>query len=120
MRVYLPWAAFCQLSSEGVAGAEHDDRTSEFGAHHGERDIAGVVARHFFLLVTLVVLFVDEDQAEVRQGREDSRTGADNDGRFTASDAAPLLAALFGREGGVQQGHLASEGGVERGRRSGE
>ena len=92
--------------------AEHDHRAGELGAHHG--DVARVVARRFFLLVALVVLLVDEDQAEIGRGREDRRARADDDGRIAATDAPPLLAALFGRERGVQQRDALPEGGIEQ------
>ena len=45
----------------GRGRAEHHDRAGKLGAHHG--DVARVVARRLFLLVALVVLFVDEDRA---------------------------------------------------------
>ena len=92
-------------------GAEDDWRLRELGAHHG--DVARVVARILFLLVGRVVLFVDDDEAEVGDGREDGRARADDDARFAAADAMPLLGALVRRERGVEQRDLVAEGGVE-------
>lgn len=94
--------------------AQHYDGIRKLGAHHG--DIARVVARRLFLLVALVVFFVDEDEAEVGRGREDCRARADDDLRFSAADAPPLLAAFFRRERGMQQRHLLAEGGIEQAR----
>jgi hypothetical protein len=92
----------------GRSRAHHHHGAGQLGAHHGH--VARVVARRFFLLVALVVLLVDEDQSEIRRGREDCRARADDDRRVAAADAPPLLAALLGRERGVQQRNLLSEG----------
>ena len=97
----------------GRGGAEDDGSSGQLGAHDG--DVAGVVARGFFLLVALVVFFVDEDEAEVGDGGEDGGAGADDDGGFAAADAVPLLGALGGGEGGVEQG----DAGRRRWRRAG-
>ena len=53
----------------GRGRSEHNDGAGEFGSHHGH--IARVVPRGFFLLVALVVFFVDEDETKVGRGRED-------------------------------------------------
>ena len=91
----------------------HDHhRAGQLGAHHGH--VARVVARRFLLLVALVVLLVDQNQPQVGRGGKDSRARADDDGRVAAADATPLLAALLGRERGVQQRDLLPEGGVEQ------
>ena len=85
----------------GRGGAEDDDGVVEFGAHDG--DVAAVVARGLFLLVAGVVLLVDQDEAEIDHGREDSGARTDDDAGFTAADAVPLFGAFVGREGGVKQ-----------------
>ena len=69
-----------------------------------------MVARRLFLLVAGVVLLVDDDEAEVVDGREDGRAGADDDAGFAASNAVPLFGALLGRERGVEQGDIGAEG----------
>ncbi len=92
-------------------GAENDGGAADFGPHDG--DIAGVVAGNLLLLVGRVVLFVDDDQAQVLDRGEDGRAGADDNARFAAADAIPLLGALVGGERGVQQGHAGAEGGVQ-------
>ena len=112
MRVYLPRSAFCQLSSDGVAEPMHHHRAGQLGAHHGH--VARVVARRLFLLVALVVLLVDENQSQIRRGRKDRRARADDNGRVAAADAPPLLAALLGRERGVQQRDFLPEGLIEQ------
>ncbi len=59
------------------------------------------------------MLFVDDDETQVLDRREDGRAGADHDARFSTPDAVPLLGALVGRERGVQQGHAGAEGRVQ-------
>ncbi len=56
------------------------------------------------------MLFIDDDEAQIFDRREDGRAGADDDARFAAADAIPLLGALVGRERGVQQRHAVAEG----------
>ena len=41
------------------------------------------------------MFFVDNDQREIRDRSENSRARADDHARFAASDAMPLLRALF-------------------------
>ncbi len=94
----------------GGGGAEDDGGGLEFGAHDG--DVAGVVAGVFFLLVAAVVLFVDDEEAEVGERREDGGAGADDDAGVAGADAVPLLGALVGGEGGVEEGDFVAEGGV--------
>src|ERR1700679_2709957 len=86
----LVLAGFTVLPAfEGWRGRAKDHWCScELGAHNCY--IAGVIAWGFFLLVALVVFFVDEDQAEIGDWGEDRGTGADNDGGFSATDAMPL------------------------------
>ena len=87
--------------------AQHDDGVRHLGAHHG--DVAGVVARRFFLLVGRVVLFVDDDQREIGDRRKDGRARADDHARVAALDAVPLLGALAVGERGVQDGNFVAE-----------
>lgn len=94
--------------------AEHHDGVGKLGAHDG--NIASVVARSFFLLVALVVLFVDEDEAEIGHWCEDGGARTDDDGRITAMDATPLLGALFWGERGMEQGDAGTKGCVEKAR----
>ena len=87
--------------------AEHDDGIRHLGAHDG--DVAGVVARRFFLLVGGVVLFVDDDEREIGDRREDRRARADDHARVAALDAVPLLGAFAIGERGVQDGNFVAE-----------
>ena len=96
----------------GRGRAHHHHRAGQLGAHHGH--IARVVARRFLLLVALVVLLVHQNQPQVGRGSKDRRARADDNGRVAAADATPLLAALLGRERGVQQRDLLPEGRVEQ------
>ena len=56
------------------------------------------------------MLFVDDDEAEVFDGREDGGAGADDDAGFAVSNTVPLLGALLGGEGGVEQSDVGGEG----------
>ena len=52
---------------EGRSGRTHDHHCpGKFGTHYG--NIARVVARRLLLLVALVVLFVNENEAEILTG----------------------------------------------------
>ncbi len=93
--------------------AHHDDGVRHLRAHDG--DVAGVVARSFFLLVGRVVLFVDDDQREIGDRGEDRRPRADDHARFAALDAVPLLGALAIGERGVQDGNFVAENLVQVG-----
>ena len=82
---------------------------SKCGAQHG--DIAAVVARDVFLLVGVLVLLIDEDEAEVRQRREDGGARADDDAGDALADAVPFVEALALGEVRVQHGDLVLHGG---------
>ncbi len=86
---------------------EHDDGIRHLGAHHG--DVAGVVARRFFLLVRGIVFFVDDDQREIGDRGEDRGARADDHARVAALDAMPLLGALLVGERRVQDGNFVAE-----------
>ena len=57
-------------------------------------DGAGVVPRIRLLLEGGVVLFVDDDQSEVVDGREDRGASADDDASLPGSDPLPLVTSL--------------------------
>ena len=82
--------------------AEKRDGVFQFGAHDG--DVAAVVARRFFLLVAVFLLFVDDDQAEIFERREDRGARADDDAGFAVAHAPPFAGALDVAERGVQNG----------------
>ena len=68
------------------------------------RHRARVVARVVVLLVRGVVLFVDDDQPQVAEGREHRRAGAEHEARAPLGGGAPGRQALAGREAGVEHG----------------
>jgi hypothetical protein len=92
--------------------AQHHHRAFQLGPHHGH--VAGVVARRLLLLVTLVVLLIHQDQTQIGRGGKDGRAGADDDGRVSAANAPPLVAALLRRERGMEQRDFLAEGLVEQ------
>ena len=65
---------------------------------HGAR----VVARIRLLLERAVVLLVDDDEPEPRDGREHGRARPDDDSGLSARNAIALVAPLCGAEGGVE------------------
>ena len=84
-------------------------------AHHGH--VAAVVARTLFLFIGPVVLFVHDDQSEIRQRREDRAARADDDVDIAAADALPLIVALAVGEPAVLDRHPLAERGAEDRRR---
>ena len=95
------------------AGDEHGAAVR--GAAAGDR--AGVVAGVALLLVGGVVLLVDDDQAEVADRGEDGRARADADARLAAAQPPPLVVALAGGEGRVEDREAVAEAGAEAGHR---
>ena len=83
------------------------NRIRHLRAHH--RDIARVIARHFFLLVRRILLFVHNHQRQIRDRREHCRARADHHARLSALDAMPLLGALLVGQARVQNGHFFPE-----------
>ena len=83
--------------------AEHHDGALQ--PRQLDRGVARVVARlRVLLLVRPLVLFVDDDQAEVRLRREDGRARADDDVVAPVGDAVPLVEQLAVAEAAVQHG----------------
>ena len=79
---------------------EHDGSALDLAAR--DRHLARVVARRAVLLERRLVLFVEDDEAEVLQRREQRRTRADCDARLALQQALPLAAALRVGEAAVQ------------------
>ena len=90
---------------------EHHRRAFQPAAHH--RHVARVVDDAVLLLVGALVLFVDDDQAEIGEGQEQSRARADDDARFAARHGAPQPLALAGRDRRVPLGRPRAEAGGE-------
>ena len=86
---------------------QNHDGIRHLGAHH--RDVASVVARRLLLLVGRIVFFVDDNQREIGNRREDCGARADDHARVSALDAVPLLGALFVGKRGMQDGDFVAE-----------
>src|ERR1700722_812910 len=74
------------------SGTQHDDGVRHFGAH--DRDVTGVVAWRFLLLVRRVLFLVDDDEREVGDGGKYSGARAYHHSRITPLNTMPLLGAL--------------------------
>ncbi len=59
------------------------------------------------------MLLVDDDEAQPHRWRKDGGARADDDARFAATDAVPLLRTLLRRKCGVEHRNLIAEGMVE-------
>ena len=83
-------------------GAQHE-RAAVAPRHLG-RYLARVVARTGALLVTGLVLLVDDDEARVVKRAKERRAGADDHAGRTAGDHIPLVQALAGRKTRMEHG----------------
>src|SRR5580704_6108874 len=63
-----------------------------------------MVARRFFLFVAGLLLFVDDDEAEIFERREDGGARADDDASLAVADAPPFAGALDVAERGMKNG----------------
>ncbi len=77
------------------------------GSH--QRQVAGVVAQAFLLLIGAVVLFIDDDQPGVFHRGEQRRAGADNNVGFAVACRQPGLQALTVVDRRVHQGDARVE-----------
>ncbi len=97
---------------DGGRGAGEDDRDFlQLRAHH--RDVAGMILDALLLLEARLMRLVDDDQAEVVIGEEESGAGADRDQRLTRRDSSPGAAALALAQAQVPGHRLAAEAGRE-------
>jgi hypothetical protein len=83
-------------------GTQQRDGVFHFCPNDG--NVAAVVARRFFLFVTIFLLFVDDDKAEFFERGENGGARADDDAGFAGSNAAPFAGALDIAESRVQNG----------------
>ena len=88
-------------------GSKHHESVLATAPHDG--DVAAVIPRCLLLLVRAIVLFIDDDQANLRQRREDGRTRADDDIDLSAVNPVPLIVALAVRQSAVLNGHARTE-----------
>ena len=95
------------------SGAAHDDRgTGQLGKLEGHRPRV-VAGRCVLLLVGPLMLFVEDDEPEVRLWREDRAPRPDDDAGLAAVDSPPLGPLLGRRQSAVQRGDPAREPGLE-------
>ena len=73
-------------------GTENDDTFLDFGPDDG--DVASMVTRCFFLLVGILVLFIDHDQSKICQRREYRAPRADDDAGASGMNFVPLVMPL--------------------------
>ena len=76
--------------------AEHDHGVFHLAAHDGH--VAGVVARRFLLLVSVLVLLVHDDEPERFDRRENRRARADDDAGTALADLVPFVVPFAGGE----------------------
>ena len=88
-------------------GPEQRDRPFEFRAHHGH--VPPVIARRFLLLVARLLLFIDHDQPEIFDRRENGRARSHHDARLAAPHAPPFARALHFRQRAVQHRDARAE-----------
>ena len=74
-------------------------------------DVAAVVARGGVLLVAGLVLFIDDDDAQVRHRREDRRARADDHLAWPLRDLLPVAVPLGGGQAAVEDRDALEAGG---------
>ena len=72
--------------------AENNRALLDFGAD--DRDVARVIPGRFFLFVSRLMLFIDDDQSEILQRREDGAARANDNPRPARVDLVPLIVTL--------------------------
>ena len=96
-----------QASRGGRGGNEHDRNARRSRAH--DRHVARVVDHAVLLLKGGLVLLIDDDEAEIREGQEQRRSRADDDPRRSLGDRAPGRPALDMRQVGMPRRRLRAE-----------
>ncbi len=86
----------------GSGRAEHDRGAFHLATDDG--DVSGMVAGRFFLLVSVLVLFIHDDQAERFDRREDCRTRPDDNAGAAPANLVPFIVALACGQVAVQDG----------------
>src|SRR5205823_6260683 len=77
-------AGMMKRFERGCRRAKESQRIFNLGAHDG--DVAAVVARCLFLLVTGLLLFIDNDEAKIFNWGENRRARTDYDAGFAVSN----------------------------------
>src|SRR5947208_3599603 len=83
-------------------GAEKGQGIFELGAN--DCDIAAMVARSLFLLVTGLLLFIHDDESKIFHWGENRRARSHNDAGFAVSNAPPFTCALDIAQRGMENG----------------
>ena len=104
-KLVLALAGMMKSLERRCRGSQQHDGALQLGAHDGY--IAPVVTRRFFLLVTRFLLLVDDDQAQIFERRENSRTRAHHDARFASPHPPPFAGAIAIGKRAVQYRHSA-------------
>ena len=86
----------------GRCRAEQHDAFLELCPNDG--DIASVVARRLLLFIGSLVFFIDHDQSEIYERRENGAAGADDDARPARMHLVPFIVPLAFRQMAVQDG----------------
>ena len=81
-----------------------DDAFLDLAAN--DRDIARVIARRFLLFVGGLVFFIDDDEPEIFERRENRAARADHDPRAAGMDLVPFIVPLAFRQMAVQDGDV--------------
>ncbi len=95
----LPRLSIRPAFEGGGRGGEHSHRLTQRGPQH--RHVAGRIKRAILLLVRPVMLLIDHDQAEVFEGEEQGRPGANHQLGIARRRPDPDAAALRSRDLGV-------------------
>ena len=95
-------AAAIESLSRRRGGAQHE-RAAVAPRHLG-RHLSRVVTWAGALLVTGLVLLVDDDEAQVAERAKERRAGADDHAGRTAGNHIPLVQALAGRKARMEHG----------------
>ena len=91
--------------------AEDADGTGLARAH--DRNFARVIARRLSLFVRRLMLFIDDDRAEIIERGEHRRPRADGDALRPIAQREPGVVALAVAEGGMEHRDLIAEDGAE-------
>src|SRR5262249_30000214 len=78
------------ITLEGRRGASHD-RDTLLSLRSHDRHVTRVISRGLFLFVCRLVFFVDNDESQVFQRREDRASGTDYDTRSPTMNFMPFV-----------------------------
>ena len=96
-----------QALDRGRGRAQHHGDSPKRSAHH--RHVARLIGDALLLLVARVMLLIDDDEAEIGEGKEQRRAGADHELRLIFGDRAPHAPAHRRGEPRMPFGRLGAE-----------